>query len=1064
MKTPQLSTLWTFLLERFRASLLLAGLFWLFGWQSYQNIPRENAPDVEIPAGVIQTVFPGASPQDVEKLVTEKIEQEIKKLENVNKYTSTSMGSISIVSVEFDTGTNLTKNFQNLREAIDDAEKDLPDGVLDDPDLQEVKLSDTPIMSLALSGDFSLSQLKRFAEQLEEEIESVSNVKEVNITGIPEEKFHIFLEPKKLENFKLSTEDVAQKIQTHHRDIPLGTIFVQGEKIDIRIQGEFKTVQDFLEFPLFAQNGQIVHLKDVATVRREFDEMEVESLFSEGGPAKRSITLDVVKSVEKTNIFNIIESVFEILETQKQENLLPQSLNISVVFDGAKDIQESLDNLVSSGLQTVVIIAIILFFALGFRESLLALFVLPMSMLMGIIFLFYSGETFNFLSLFALVISLGLLVDNAIIMTEGISENIHDKKMKPQAAARQALVDFRWPIIAGTCTTIFAFFPMLFMITGVSGDYISAIPKTITIVLLCSLFISLFILPVFAAKFFERFPPKELKEGQLMKKIKDWYGGFMSTLLATKAFFVSTVLVAIGLFIFSVSLFPLGWLGVEIFPQSDENYFTASLEMPAGTKLSETKKLIPLAEEAILPYFGEQSDATTWLKNVVFSVGQFSSFDPAQQGGANTPEEEVIGITINLLDKNKRQTTSSEISAMIKEDLIKVLPTFVEVKVSELSAGPPTGSSQIELRLTGDNMPHLEKITDELVSAFESIELKDGSKLKNINDDRGERLPQISYTFDRDKLETFGLSPSQISQTLRSSIEGIQILEITEGEDEIDVEMRLNFNEQTLWTDPKSLEILKVIPLKTPQGNFIRLGDVASFEITSELSSLKHRDGKRTVLLGANIDGNATAGQFLPALNKAIASVEKLPGEQIAIGGDNEESNRLVKEMGAAMTLGLFLILVLLVLQFDSFLQSFVIALLIPFSLTAVFIGFWISGTPISFPTMIGIVALAGIIVNDAIVFIDRINQNRKSGLEAIDAYIKAGKERMQPIMITSITTVLGLIPLALSDPIWEGLGFAIIYGMTLATVLTLLLVPCLILSIEALCALPRKIWNLLWN
>ena len=602
MKTPQLSNLWTFLLERFKASLLLAGLFWFFGWQAYQNIPRENAPDVEIPAGVIQTVFPGASPQDVEKLVTEKIEQEVKKLENVNKFTSTSLSGVSIVSVEFDTGTDLTKNFQNLREALDDAEKKLPDGVLDDPDLQEVKLSDTPVMSLALSGDFSLSQLKRFAEQLEDEIENVSAVKEVNITGVPEEKFHIFLEPKKLEQFQLSVEEVVQKIQTHHRDIPLGTIFVQGEKIDIRIQAEFKTITDFLEFPLFAQNGQIVHLKDVASVRREFDEIEVESLFSEGGPAQRSITIDVIKSVEKTNIFNIIEKVFAILEKQKEDHLLPENLNVSVVFDGAKDIEESLDNLVSSGLQTVIIIAIILFFALGFRESLLALFVLPMSMLMGIIFLFYLGETFNFLSLFALVISLGLLVDNAIIMTEGISENIYDKRMKPQDAARQALSDFRWPIIAGTCTTIFAFFPMLFLITGISGDYISAIPTTITIVLLCSLFVSLFLLPVFAAKFFERFPPKEITEGRIMPKMKKWYGGFMATLLATKMWFISTVLIAIGCFVFAVSLFPLGWLGVEIFPQSDENYFTMSFEMPAGSKLSETKKLIPQIESVVLPY------------------------------------------------------------------------------------------------------------------------------------------------------------------------------------------------------------------------------------------------------------------------------------------------------------------------------------------------------------------------------------------------------------------------------------------------------------------------------
>lgn len=253
---PHISKVWTFLLSRFRVSVLLTLLLTFWGFYAYDAIPKENEPDVDIPAGVIQTIFPGASPQDTEKLVTEKIEQEIKGIENLKKYTSTSLAGSSVVSVEFESGTDMTKNFQNIREALDDAEKKLPEGILDDPDLQEIKISDTPILTLALSGDFSLSQLKRVAEDLQSEIEGIQDVKEVNISGVPEDKFHIFIEPQKLEQFGISLEEVIKKIQANHKNIPMGKIFVEGEKFDLRVKAEFKKVSDFLDFPIFEKKDK----------------------------------------------------------------------------------------------------------------------------------------------------------------------------------------------------------------------------------------------------------------------------------------------------------------------------------------------------------------------------------------------------------------------------------------------------------------------------------------------------------------------------------------------------------------------------------------------------------------------------------------------------------------------------------------------------------------------------------------------------------------------------------------------------------------------------------------
>lgn len=1049
MPQEKLSALWTFFLDKFRVTLLFALLFLFGGLYAYDNIARESDPDVEIPIAVVQTVWPGAAATDVEALVTEKIEREVKSLDNLVEYSSLSLAGISIVTIEFETGTDLTENYQKLREAIDDAERDLPNDVPDSPNIEEVSVSSTPILTLSLSGDFAYSTLKQFAETLQEEFETISGVKEVNISGVPDEKIHLYLDPVKMQGFGLSVEDIAQRLQSAHQDVPMGNVFVEGQKIEIRVAGEFENIKDFQEFPIARNDGQTIRLSELGEVRREFDELQVENLISTGKPAQRNITVDIRKSKAKTNIIKVIEAVFQDLERLQVEQNFPAGLEINVVFNGSDDIKESLNTLFGSGTQTILLIGLILLLVLGWRESLLAFIAIPLTLLIAILALFITGETFNFLSLFALILALGLLVDNAIIMTEGISEGIYTKKLSPREAAREAISTFRWPVITGTSTTIFAFLPMMFVISGVSGEYVSVIPETVTWVLLASLFVSLFILPTFGAKFFEVFPPRKHKEGRILTTAKHWYQKQMTRILKTRARFYGIMGLSLGVMMFAFSLMPMGWVSIEVFPPSDQNYFVVKLETPKGTKLDETKRLLPLVDEVLLPYFDPAINGVgeKWLKNYTIALGQKSPFDPElRSGGTNNPEGNVMGITINLLDKSLRNVTSLEMSDRVEKDFQATLPDFVEVTVSELSAGPPTGSSAIEVRLISENLDHIEDLANEFQAKLAEIELPNGARLSNILDDRGEALPQITWQLDREKMQNYGLSAGQIFQTLRAGVEGVRILEISEGTDEIDLEARFDFAGSKTWTDPSSLDVIKQIPIKTPAGIYIPIDEIADFSIANERTELRHLDGKRTIKVGASIDGDATAAQFLKPIEKAISELNQLPGDQIEIGGDNEETNRLVSEMAIAMLLAVFLILAILILQFDSFLQAAVIVTLLPLSLTGVFMGFWLTGIPLSFPSMIGIVALAGIIVNDAIVLIDQINHHNTESNTLKEAFIEAGMVRMQPIVITSITTIFGLLPLAFSDPIWQGLSLAIIYGMTLATVLTLLIVPCLIL------------------
>jgi multidrug efflux pump subunit AcrB len=948
----------------------------------------------------------------------------------------------------------LDKNFQNLRDAVDDATTELPDSILDDPKVKEVRMSDTPVISFALSGDFSLSELRRFAESLQDDFESVPNVKEVNISGEPEDKFHIFVDPIKLQSLGLSLEEVLSAIRAQHQNVPMGTVFLDSGKIELAAEGEFETAEDFYRIPIVQRNGQIIHLSDFAEIRREFDEMKVRSYFTLGQESQPTIFLDVMKSEQKSNVFKIVKGVFGILEQKREQKLIPDSLKIEMTFDGASEIRESLRTLLNSSAQTLILIGLSLLFFLGWREALLSFFAIPLSILITIGVLYVMGETFNSISLFALVLALGLLVDNAIILIEGISDNIFDKKLSPQDSAKKAISTFRWPIIAGTLTTVFAFLPMLFMISGISGEYISVLPKTVTIVLCASLFVSLALLPVFGTKFFEMFPPKKHRESPKLKKIQNSYEKLMSQIFAKKKNVYGIIGISAFVMIFSYALFPLQWLTVEVFPSADANYFTASIELPTGTRLAETMKLIPEIEKNLLPYFEERENGDIWLENVLFTVGAKSSYDP-DRNASNFDEEQILGITVNFTEKNDRKTSSVEIVPLLKKEIESSVPEFAEVNISELASGPPTGSKSIEIRFSSDDLSHLEVLAEDFKNKISKIKLSSGATLKDIDDNRADKNPKLTWEFDRDVLSRFNLSPSQIASTLRASVEGVTILKISENDDEIDVDVRLDFSGKKVWEDPASLEILKQMPIKTPTGQFIRLSEVATFEFSSELSQIKHRNGKRTVIIGANIEGSATAALFTKDLELALSSLDKRSGDVFEMGGDNEDTNRLVGEMVTAMIIAVFLILALLVLQFDSFLQSFAIVLLLPFSLTGVFIGFWLSHTPISFPTMIGIVALAGIIVNDAIVLISRINTHVSRGKKRVEAYILSGKERMQPIFLTSVTTIFGLLPLALSDPVWRGLGFAIIYGMILSTFLTLLLVPCLLYSL-------RNVWGIL--
>lgn len=1037
MTQKPLGWVWRLFLDRFKVTILLTFLLLVGGILAFFQIPREITPTIDIPAATVVTTWPGSNPADVEKLVTDKIEKEIKNLENLEKYTSISQSGVSIVSVEFEVGTNQDTNIQHLREKIDLVKRELPDTLPDDPVIQEISISDIPIVSLTLSGDFAWSELKQFSEILEDEFETIGQVKNVSVKGAPEDEIHIFLDPVKVQSHDLAINEVITAIRNAHRDMPLGSIFVEGQKIELTLQAELERASEFLDIPIKKVGDALVHLRDVAEVRREFDEFEVETFFQTENKTNPAVLIDVIKGASKGNVIAMVGQVISRVEDLKQKNRIPQHLNVSITYDRGDEIRQSLDTLLTSGWQTLALIGLVMFLALGWRESLLASFAIPLSLLIGITSLFWMGDTFNGISLFALVLSIGLLVDNAIIIVEGLSSGVHEEHLTPHEAALKTIKTFRWPIITGTLTTVFAFLPMLIFISGVSGQYVSVIPKTVITILVGALFVSLWLLPSVGAHFFQYFPPKKRKTGALLHAVQTWYGVKMENILATRKKSLSILAISFGCLVFGLSLVVTRQVLIEVFPGADQVFFTAKIELPIGTGMEETRKLLPALEKAVSPYFKKQESGDVWLKNVVFTVGKTSDAVTNRDEMMNLPEEHVLGITVNLTNRTERKTKSYEIMPQVIEDFKKNIPAHATLEVSEVRDGPPTGAP-IEIRLMGDDMSHLEDLADQLKQVLE-----DQPETRNVRDSRAERTLQVAWHFKRDVLAEFGLTPVQVAESLRASVNGVTLVQLIEGGDEIDVDLRIDWEGETKWKDPSSFDRLETISIKTSSGKFVTLRQIADPVLSSELSRLEHRDGKRFIAVRSDLSRGVPASKLTPLLQSSLKELDLRPGEEVAFGGESEESMRLVNEMGQSMAFALLLILVVLVWQFNSFYEAFVILMLIPLSLTGVFVGFWLSGLSISFPTMIGIVSLAGIIVNDAIVLIDRINQHVKMGKVSVHAFIQAGKDRLQPIFLTSITTVVGLLPLSLSDKVWAGLGFAIIFGMMLSTALTLVLVPC---------------------
>ncbi|MBD3156420.1 MMPL family transporter [Candidatus Peregrinibacteria bacterium] len=1014
---------WNFFINHPRVASLLILIILIWGFISLFNLPRELQPEVDLPYASIVTVYPGASPADTELLVTDEIEAVIKNVEDIDTISSSSQTGISMITIQFETGTDLDTALNDLRSAVDTAS--LPDDA-NDPSVASFDSNQQSVITFSLLSDLSKEEIKKLSEEVEDELKQVDGVSEVIIIGAQDEQIVVNLKQDKLAQYGLSINDVVSAIQFSNITFPIGEIKNDGYIYGIRIDAELKNARELREIPikqLFGQDGinNDIRLKDIATIEEKLEESTTIARIgiNKKDTIANSVSLQIYKK-KGGNIVRVAESAKEKIN-EIHGTVIPESVEVHISNDNSVFIQEDLQTMGKNGITTVILIMILLFIFLGWKEAAIAGMSIPFAMLITFGVLYIAGESLNGIALFSLVFALGLLIDNAVIIIEGIYENLRNNKYTSYGAAILGIHEFKWPIIAGTLTTVFAFLPML-TISGIMGDYMSVIPITVTVLLLASLFVNLSITPTLASRHLKVGSKRNLFDG-----LQRWYRSFITDVIKSKSKKTITLIIMICVMAVSFSLPITGILKTESFPISDFDYFFIDIETPPGTVIEETEQITARVESILLGNAAVK-DFTTNIGTNAGGAIRGSLFTATRRNIEN-----IANITVNLVDPEDRDKKSYVVAEDIRQQVKQI--QGADIMVTDLQGGPPSGAP-IFIELTGPDLDRLEELSGKIKTMLQAIE---GTLDVDTSIEQG--AGEFVITVDRTKLNYYGIAAGHVGTILRGALEGTTATEIRKNGTDIDVIVQYELKRN--GTKEISLDDLKTITVPSPVAGDVPLGTLVNIDFSQNVTSISHLDTERAVYVSSFVQ-ERTSAEIIDDLLVKLENDPLPQGYTINYGGELEEITESFKDLGMSLIIGLILIAMLLVLQFKSYRQPFIILLSLPFALTGVFFGLAAMNITLSIPSVIGIVGLAGVVVNDAIVLIDQMNNNRRRGMKIDDAIIEGAVSRLQPVFLTTATSIFGILPLALTDEIWGSLGFAFIFGLTTQYFLVLLLDPIL--------------------
>ena len=1009
----------------------------IIGIYSMVSMPKENMPSVDMGVFNISVIYAGASPNEIETMINNKIEDQLNTVDGIDYITSSAYESRATLTVTLKSTADIDKAWNDVNAALDKV-NDLPEGA-EDPDIRNISVKDMKsVCTIAIQGELSGNAMREIAEDIESDLLDINFISKIEIKGDKEREIKISVDKKKMSSFNLSFSDIEQKIKSRNQNLPGGSIIYDNKEFLLRTTAEFNEADEIGNISLKSDiDGNTIKLSDVAEI---IDTYKEETTFSRLN-GKNSISLYVYQQIDG-NVLKIAENIDNYVKDIPNKY---SGIEVTVTNDESEKVRSSIDTLSSSAIIGMILVYIILLIFIGWRNALFAALGIPFTFLMTFALMSFLGITINNLSLFALLLVLGIIVDDAIVVIENVHRHIEMGKT-PKKAVMDGAKEMTLPVVSAVLTTVVAFLPMLLM-TGTIGKFLSVFPKVVAIALFASLFEVLFILPSHLADFSKKRDKNKKDEHKLYNLLIKYYKKMLALTLRNR---IKTVVLVFVLFILSFSAVAFRFVQVELMPGNEISRITLQVKTTDGAYLDKTDTIAKQIENYIFT-MKEKID----IENTISTIGEYQSNRMWKQSTS------YIEFRIDLVDGEDREYGDEKIKFSIRDYLNKI-PEVESYSFAKESNGPPTGND-VEIKIKGKNLDRLKELGEVVKKELSLI-----SGVEDIDDDFDEGKKEIQIIPDYDKLDIFGISVNSLSDFIRTATKGKTVSKLRDAEgNEYDITIISNDRDSEDLKDIENLEI------KTIKGNMIKLKEIISFKEVTSLSQISHKDGKRFITITAanssyNDEKNGktkfrTTDEVMTILfgndmskTGSLSSFEKNnPRYNIELGGAAQQMDDNFNSLYVAYGVAILLIYMILGTLFDSYTQPLIVMMTIPFSFIGVIIGLFISGQSFSLFTLISVVGLAGIVVNDSLVLVDFINKERKNGKSRYDSLISAGSTRLRPILLTTLTTIFGLLPILVSTAdsvqMWKPMAVSLSYGLGFATLLTLFVIPVIYSLVDSL-------------
>lgn len=1077
---------------------LLTIIITLVGIQSYRNLPKEQFPDIVIPTIYVSTALPSTAPKDMENLVTKPIEKQIKSIAGVKKVTSQSLENYSVIMVEFNTDVEVPIAKQKVKDAVEKAEKDLPNDPLMVQSVMEVEFSEMPILFVNLSGDYDLAKLKKYAEDLQDRIEGLKEITRVDIVGALDREIQINIDMYKAQAANITMGDIENAVKYENMTINGGNVTIDDMQRSISVSGEFDNIQQIENLVINSMTGASVFLKDIAVVKDAFAEQASYGRLDN----KNVITLNVIKRGGE-NLILASDKIYDIIE-EMEETEFPENLTIKVTGDQSDGTRVTLHDLINTIIIGFILVTIILMFFMGVTNAIFVGLSVPLSMFIAFMILPGIDFSLNMIVLFAFLLGLGIVVDDAIVVIENTHRIYDNGKVPIKTAAKKAAGEIFLPVLSGTATTLAPFVPLAFW-GGIIGKFMFYLPITLIITLTASLLVAYIINPVFAVDFMKPHDhaPNQKKrarsfkittilliafaalfylagsfgmgnflvtmyllyllyrfvlekaiasfQNKLWPRVQNVYGRFLEwALKRPRAIFWSTVVLLVA----TIMITALRQPKVVFFPQADPNFVYVYATLPVGTKPAATDSVAKIIEGRV---YGVLGDSNPLVKSVITNVAVGAN--EAQDDRASYPNKAKVGVAFVKFAERNGESTAIYLEKI--REAVKGIPG-VEISVDQEQNGPPV-AKPINIEISGENFEELIATSIDLKRYLDSMAVDGVEELKS---DLQLNKPEVKIDINRERANREGISTAQIGMALRNAVFGAEVSRFRDDNDDYPIMVRFQENQRNNIEELKNLIITY---RDMNMGGMVRqipLSSVAEVKYTSTYAAIKRKNQKRVITLASNVISDFNPNEVVANIQKEIDNFNRYPETvSITMTGEQEEQAETASFLGFAGLLALALIVLILILQFNSIGRTVIILSEIIFSIIGVLLGLAIFDMEISIVmTGVGIVALAGIVVRNGILLVEFMDILRAQGYTLHDAIIEAGRVRMTPVLLTATATILGMIPLAIGfnidfvtmftelDPkiyfggdnvaFWGPLAWTIVFGLAFATFITLILVP----------------------